>query len=79
MAQQVESPAPAGSAPALSEPGVFGGSPLLWSGFFLVVLGLLFVDLCVLHRKSETPRLRDVAVTGAVWVGLALAFGIGVA
>jgi len=79
VAQQVESPAPAGSAPALSEPGVFGGSPLLWSGFFLVVLGLLFVDLCVLHRKSETPRLRDVAVTGAVWVGLALAFGIGVA
>jgi len=45
----------------------------------VVVLGLLFVDLCVLHRKSETPRLRDAVVTGAIWVGLALAFGAGVA
>jgi len=78
-AQQVESPAPAGAAPALSEPGVFGGSPLLWAGFFVVVLGLLFVDLCILHRKSETPRLRDAVATGVVWVGLALAFGAGVA
>ena len=43
------------------------------------MLGLLFVDLCVLHRKSETPKLRDAVATGAVWVGLALAFGAGVA
>jgi tellurite resistance protein TerC len=76
-AQQVEKAAPAGAAPSASD--VFGGSPLLWAGFFVAVLGLLFVDLFFLHKKPAAPRVRDVVGSGAVWIGLALAFGAGVA
>jgi tellurite resistance protein TerC len=68
------------SAPA------FGGSPLLWSCFFAIVLGLLFVDLFVLHRKVSPPHgraapayLRRATLSGVGWIAIALLFCAGVA
>ena len=62
---------PAGSA---VRDDVFSGSPLLWAGFFVAVLRLLFVDLFLLHKVGGAACARVIA-SGAVWIGLALAFG----
>ncbi len=55
--------------------GLLGGSPLLWGGFFAVILGLLALDLFVLNRKARSIRMREAAFAGAGWVLLALVFG----
>ena len=53
-------------------------SPLLWAGFTLLVLGLLALDLLVLHRKPHAVRPREALVWVAVYVSLALLFCAGV-
>ncbi len=46
----------------------------LWVLFGLVVGGVLFLDLFVLHRKAHEVRMREAAVTGGAFVLLALLF-----
>lgn len=51
---------------------------LLWVVFNVFVLGILALDLLVLHRKAHTVTLREASAWSCVWVSLALAFGIGI-
>jgi tellurite resistance protein TerC len=54
------------------------GSPLLWVGFALLILFLLALDLGVLHRRAHVVRAREALLWCLVWIGLALAFNVGV-
>jgi tellurite resistance protein TerC len=54
------------------------GSPLLWIGFTLFVLGMLALDLGVLHRRAHEVRPREALMWSLVWIGLALAFNGGI-
>ena len=49
-----------------------------WAGFNLVVLGILALDLGVLHRKSEKVTLRQAAIWSTVWVVLSLCFALAI-
>ena len=50
----------------------------LWVVFNVFVLGILAVDLLVLHRKAHTVSLREALAWSCIWVSLALAFGVGI-
>jgi TerC family integral membrane protein len=54
------------------------GSIELWIGFNVFVLAMLALDLGVFHRQAHVVSPREAAVWSAVWVTLALAFGLGV-
>lgn len=49
-----------------------------WVGFNALVLGLLALDLGVFHRESKAVSVREALGWSAVWVALAIAFGVGV-
>ena len=51
---------------------------LLWVVFNVFVLGILAIDLLVLHRKAHAVSLREALAWSCVWVSLALLFGIGI-
>ena len=53
-------------------------SPLVWAITIVLVLGLLAFDYVFHVRKAHLPTLREAAVWSAVYVGIALAFGVGV-
>lgn len=55
----------------------FGPVPL-WGGFILAIVGLLAVDLGVFHRTAHAVRFREALTWCCVWVGLALAFNLGI-
>ena len=50
----------------------------LWVVFNILVLGILALDLLVLHRKAHAVSLREALVWSCVWVSLALIFGLGI-
>jgi tellurite resistance protein TerC len=50
----------------------------LWIGFIVFILVMLFLDLKVFHRKSEKVSVRNALVWSAVWIAMALAFGVGI-
>jgi tellurite resistance protein TerC len=52
------------------------GTPLLWVGFILFVLLALALDLGVFHRKAHKVAIREAVFFSALWIGLALCFGI---
>lgn len=54
------------------------GTPILWIGFTLFVLGMLALDLGVFHRDAHELRVRDALGWTAVWISLALLFNLGV-
>jgi tellurite resistance protein TerC len=47
---------------------------IAWAVFFIVVLGLLVLDLKLFHRKDVACSLRQAAWWSVFWVSLALAF-----
>ncbi len=49
-----------------------------WIGFNAVVLVILFFDLVVLHKKSNSTSLKTAAIWSVVWVALSLSFAAGV-
>jgi tellurite resistance protein TerC len=49
-----------------------------WVGFNVVVLGILALDLGVLHKRSEKVSLKESATWSAVWVGLSLCFAFAI-
>lgn len=51
------------------------GSPLFWSGFVLIVLFLLALDLGFFHRKAQAVTFRDALIWSVGWVILSLSFG----
>jgi tellurite resistance protein TerC len=52
------------------------GSPILWVGFNLFVLLALAFDLGVFHRKAHKIKFAEAAFGSALWIGLALCFGL---
>jgi TerC family integral membrane protein len=50
----------------------------LWVIFNVFVLGILALDLLVLHRKAHAVSLREALAWSCVWVSLALLFDLGV-
>lgn len=54
------------------------GSPLMWAGFLVFVVGMLAIDLGVFHRKAHEVSLKEAAVWSAVWVALALTFNAAI-
>ncbi len=51
------------------------GTPGMWLGFLVFVVGMLALDLGLFHRRSHVVGAREAAAWSALWVGLALAFG----
>lgn len=47
-----------------------------WGVFFGIVLLLLFIDLFVLHRKTEHITVKRAVFETFIWIGVSLAFGI---
>jgi tellurite resistance protein TerC len=54
------------------------GTPALWAGFTVFILGMLALDLGVFHRRVHEVRLKEALGWSIVWVALALAFNWGV-
>ncbi|MFL5306740.1 MAG: TerC family protein [Polyangia bacterium] len=54
------------------------GGPLAWAIFGVLVVGMLALDLGVFHRKAHVVRGREAAIWSLVWIGLALAFNLGI-
>jgi tellurite resistance protein TerC len=54
------------------------GSPVLWAGFTLFVIGMIALDLGVFHRHAHAVRFREALVWSVVWVALAAVFALGV-
>ena len=52
------------------------GTPWMWAGFLVFVVGMLALDLGVFHRKAHVITAREAATWSAVWVGLAASFGV---
>jgi TerC family integral membrane protein len=50
------------------------GTPALWIGFTVLVLGLLALDLGVFHRDAHEVSFREALGWSVVWVSLSLAF-----
>jgi tellurite resistance protein TerC len=53
-------------------------SPLVWALTIVGITGLLLFDFVVHVRKAHVPTLREAARWSALYVGIAVAFGIGV-
>jgi tellurite resistance protein TerC len=54
-------------------------TPLMWIGFLTLVLGVLAIDLFLVDRKAHRVPLKEALLWSALWIGLAAAFGIGLA
>jgi len=48
-----------------------------WVGFNLFVVVMLVLDLKVFHRHAHVIRMREALLWSCFWVGLALAFALG--
>ncbi|MDQ3916000.1 MAG: TerC family protein [Actinomycetota bacterium] len=52
-------------------------SPWLYVGFIGFVVAMLLVDLKLFHTEAHAPTAKESGIWVAIWVSLALAFGIG--
>jgi tellurite resistance protein TerC len=54
------------------------GSPMMWAGFFVLVLLMIAIDLFALGgRKAHKVSLREAGAWTVVWIVIALLFGAG--
>jgi tellurite resistance protein TerC len=53
-------------------------SPLVWGLTIAAIVGLLLFDFFFHVRKAHVPTLREAAIWSALYVGLAVLFGLGV-
>ena len=51
---------------------------LLGVGFAVFIVGALVLDLGIFHRKAHVVGAREALSWTAVWVTLAILFGIGI-
>jgi tellurite resistance protein TerC len=54
------------------------GTPLLWAGFTVFVLGMLALDLLVFQKRQHEIKPKEALAWSAGWVSLALLFNVGV-
>ncbi len=47
---------------------------LIWLGFFAIFIGVLALDLGVLHRESKAMHVRQALGWTVVWIVVALSF-----
>ena len=47
---------------------------LIWLGFFAIFIGVLALDLGVLHREAKAMRVRQALAWTVVWIFVALSF-----
>lgn len=60
----------------LSWPYMWNDNPWYWIAFIAFVLVLLAFDLGVLNRKAHAPSLKEAALMSALWISIAIAFGV---
>lgn len=53
-------------------------SPLVWGLTIAAIVGLLLFDFFFHVRKAHVPTLREAAIWSALYVGIAVVFGLGV-
>ena len=53
-------------------------TPLHWIAFNVLVLIAVALDLGVFHRKAHRIEVREALITSCAWIGLAVAFGLGI-
>ena len=53
-------------------------SPLVWGLTIAGIVGLLLFDFYFHVRKAHVPTLREAAIWSSLYVGIAIAFGLGV-
>jgi tellurite resistance protein TerC len=53
-------------------------SPIWWVAFNALILSLLALDLGVFHRRGHAVGVREALTWSAIWVSLAIAFGMGI-
>ncbi len=53
-------------------------SPLVWGLTIAAIVGLLLFDFVFHVRKAHVPTLREASLWSALYVGVALLFGVGV-
>lgn len=51
---------------------------IMWIGFTVLVVIMLFLDLGVFHRKAHAVAFKEALIWSVVWIALALAFNVGV-
>lgn len=51
---------------------------LQWILFNIFVLGMLGLDLGVLHRKAHEVKIKEALIWSVVWIALALLFNVGI-
>ena len=49
---------------------------LIWVGFITLFLGLLFLDLSVLHREAAELSVRQALFWTAIWIGVAFSYAL---
>ena len=54
----------------------FDVPPWVWVTFAVVVIALLLVDLLLVHRTAHVITTKEAAIESAIWISLALAFGL---
>jgi len=54
------------------------GTPLLWIGFNVFVLGAVALDLGVFNRRLHKVELREAFRSTVLWIALSLLFGFGI-
>ncbi len=54
------------------------GTPLLWIGFNVFVLGAVALDLGVFNRRLHKVEVREALWSTVSWIALSLLFGLGV-
>ena len=50
----------------------------MWIGFCVVVLGLLFLDLKVFHRRAHVVSIKESLLWTMFWIALSLLFNLGI-
>ena len=55
---------------------MFYEQPIFYAGFLAFVAVLLVLDLGVLNRRIHAPSLKEAGLMSALWVSIALAFGV---
>ena len=58
---------------------IAAGTPLHWGVFFLLLLGMLALDLGVFNRREHRIGLREASFWSVVWTIVGLAFNLWIA
>ncbi len=54
------------------------GNLMLWIGFAVLIIVMFILDLGIFNRKSHEISFREALTWTLVWVGLAMAFNVGI-